>query len=648
MLRPATPLAILVSIAFVLLLLSVLSTPIIKAIPLATFKSVDFGAFGYCKPQNDCTNIKVGYATGISPWSSRLCSQKIWDRLANIDHSKDSASLFGNNDSDDFSLPAGARSSLSSILIVHPIAALFALICFSLAIGAHFHSPSHSPRYLLALLLLLFLTVLISLLAFLVDILLFVPRLSWGGWIVLAATILMTAGAIVTCGMRRMLVSRKARKKRIAENAEMNGENFYNRQAAAPLPQSPPTVGARAESPPPLPHDGAPMVNGAQGANKLPEFAMFERENSKSIEDDRIPLKSRTPSNKTVPGSGFSSDSPVDEYQRFGPPGRGNFRGRGARGGGYGMTRDEYGSSLPPSNGYGPPPRQYSDKSGFSQGARGRGRGGYPPVAYGRGGPMRPMRGGPGMSSGYGRDASPASIGAMGGPVPGRNRSNPPPGYVNEYEQQRGMDGPYDQKRPLDDDLSYPRDQSAPGYARRPSPGLPSAPGAYGRRPSPGAPSAPGGYGRQPSPGPPSAPGGYGRRPSPGPPSAPGAYGRGPSPGPPLAGGYGRGPSPGPPQAQGGYGNAPRQPSPRLAGFQQHRSITPPPPLPTTYAREGEVIGQAIEMDAHTGSPSPVLGQGLQSPPQEIDGVIAGPPNADRQGHRESPLSLTSVYSIQG
>ena len=64
MLRPATPLAILSSIAFVLLLLSVLSTPIIKAIPLATFKNVDFGVFGYCEPGNKCTSMQVGYATG--------------------------------------------------------------------------------------------------------------------------------------------------------------------------------------------------------------------------------------------------------------------------------------------------------------------------------------------------------------------------------------------------------------------------------------------------------------------------------------------------------------------------------------------------------------------------------------------------------
>lgn len=66
MLRPATPLTVLLAIAFILLLLSVLSTPIVKAIPLASFKNVDFGVFGYCKKGTDggCTGIKVGYTIG--------------------------------------------------------------------------------------------------------------------------------------------------------------------------------------------------------------------------------------------------------------------------------------------------------------------------------------------------------------------------------------------------------------------------------------------------------------------------------------------------------------------------------------------------------------------------------------------------------
>ena len=63
MLRPATPLTILLFAAFVLLLISVLSTPIIKQIPLASFDGVDFGVFGFCQGTK-CSNIEIGYNFG--------------------------------------------------------------------------------------------------------------------------------------------------------------------------------------------------------------------------------------------------------------------------------------------------------------------------------------------------------------------------------------------------------------------------------------------------------------------------------------------------------------------------------------------------------------------------------------------------------
>ena len=71
MLRPATPLAILLFIAFVLLLLSVISTPIVKAIPLASFQGVDYGVFGFCQGAQ-CTKIMVGYAAATTTGRSNF------------------------------------------------------------------------------------------------------------------------------------------------------------------------------------------------------------------------------------------------------------------------------------------------------------------------------------------------------------------------------------------------------------------------------------------------------------------------------------------------------------------------------------------------------------------------------------------------
>ena len=473
----------------------------------------------------------------------------------------------------DFSLPTSARSSLSSILIVHPIAALLTLICFMMSAAAHLHAPSHSPRYLISILILSIPTLLVTLLAFLVDILLFVPHMAWGGWIVLASTILILASGIVTCAMRRTLVSRKERKRRIAENADMNGQNFYANQN--PVPQ-----GMRAESPPPL-------ASGALGqSDKLPTFATFEKQSS--AEEDEIPLNRRTPSNKTLPsvsgsrGPGYS-DNGSERYGAL-PKRGGASRGMQGSRGVYGGPKDEYGNPLPPSNAFGPTPpmgvrrdrseppmrRQYSDEAMNSYGSWGRGRGGYQPRGYGRGGPYGPGRGG------FGR-------GGMGPPP---NRGPSAPGYGGGYPQQ-GRPGQYDGSGP--GPAGYGRSPSAPSYGRR--------------HRSPGPPSAPGGSSRGPPRGPPSDPGGY-------------SYER----------------------------QAPMREPP----MQQFRDPSPPLPQPMTHPDNVGMIGQAVEMDARHGSPqmSPAPPFARQPQLRNGDGDVQGFTGPQPQPrHRDSPMSITSVYS---
>ncbi len=66
MLRPATPLSLIFLVAFVLLLLSTLSTPVIKGIPLASYQGYNFGVFGWCKESGGCSAFQIGYSTGQS------------------------------------------------------------------------------------------------------------------------------------------------------------------------------------------------------------------------------------------------------------------------------------------------------------------------------------------------------------------------------------------------------------------------------------------------------------------------------------------------------------------------------------------------------------------------------------------------------
>ncbi|KIV88215.1 hypothetical protein PV10_09132 [Exophiala mesophila] len=492
MLRPATPLTILLCISFVFLLLSVLSTPVIRAIPIATFAGVDFGVFGYCQPNNGCSGIRVGYTTD---------------------------GLFGSAGDGDFNLPSSARHSLSALLIVHPVAAFCNLICLALAAAAHLHSPSHSARYLLGLLILLLPTLLVTLLAFLVDILLFVPHLQWGGWIVLASTILITASGVVTCAMRRTLVSRKARKKRIAENAEMSGENFYNRQAAQELKSAGQTFN---------PEPSMPMVNGAPGADRLPTFATFT---SSKAEDDRQPLRTQAMSNENTLVASSSRDNASDRFYQ--PPSR-----SGSRPPRDGTADQQYGDPTAPVPIMGPGSVQrglsgdersiqgpYRDGSipppgARAYGSRGRGsyapRPGYPsrggapaprgppvPQGYSSRGAFNPdMRGGyggrgrgsfgPGMAAG-------ALAGGAAGAMMANGQSRPPPGYLShdgqapdryappeQYPDRMPADGPVDsqiaQSQPFVEDRNYtpmspsiytqgPDDHHGPYGARVHSPG---------------------------------------------------------------------------------------------------------------------------------------------------------------------------------
>jgi hypothetical protein len=76
MLRPATPLSILFFVAFCLLLLSTLSTPIIPSIPIATYRGINFGVLGYCE-NGKCDGPMIGYDTGTLLRASRQTGLRI-------------------------------------------------------------------------------------------------------------------------------------------------------------------------------------------------------------------------------------------------------------------------------------------------------------------------------------------------------------------------------------------------------------------------------------------------------------------------------------------------------------------------------------------------------------------------------------------
>lgn len=358
------------------------------------------------------------------------------------------------------------RKTLSAILILHPVAALLTLIMLILGAASHMHSASHSARYLLGVLIFTFITFLISLASFIIDILLFMPHMAYGTYLVLAATVLLAASVVVLFAMRRTVVGRKARQRRIAENAEMSGENYYTREnQIQPNP-----------IPPPI-----PMASGANNAGDgLPAFATFENKPKEdTVSDERMPLTSsatdRSPSAHPSEISRSTSrdrygnpiNQPSDAYSmQNGSAYDRNQRGRGGMGGGMGPPRGRGG----PRGGYG---------------SRGRGDG---PGGYGGRGGYGSSRG----RGGYGSQRGGYAAGAMG--MAGRGGMGP--------QSSRGL------SEYGDDGYSQPSDRSQHGYANSEShygselaraespPPLPTEP-----MPHSGAVEMDGGAGGQPAPG---------------------------------------------------------------------------------------------------------------------------------------------------
>lgn len=353
----------------------------------------------------------------------------------------DADTPLGDNASD-FDMPESVRDTLTAILIIHPVAALLTLIMFILAVASHFHAPSHSLRYLLIQFIFTVITFVVCLAAFVIDILLFIPHMAFGTYFVLAATVLVGISAVVTCSMRRVLKSRKSQRKMVAQNAEMSGENYYNREGPAktffditPQPSIPQASGA----------------NGTTG-DVLPTFATFEQKKEATVSDEQVPLRQQSP-NSGPQNGGFQDLANTNDAAGALPPTRS-------------ASRDRYGNLVDgPPEGYGVArgPSMESMRSRGSNGYRG-GRGGYGRGGFdaygaptrGRGGYNAPGRGGYGPRGGRGGALGPPR-GGYGPPM--RGGRGPPPGPY-------GNAGPYD---------------------RRPSPAEPyAAYGAYGRRPSDG------------------------------------------------------------------------------------------------------------------------------------------------------------------
>jgi len=292
---------------------------------------------------------------------------------------------------------------------------------------SHFYGPGHSPGYLLFLVYFSIFTCVVAILAFLVDILLFVPHLSAGGYIVMGAPICLAIVVVGLCATRRRVVGKQDRKRRIAETANTNN------------------IGTGSNA-------GFAADNVSTGDAGKPEFASFEVRKAGSdgpgLDEtgERIPLNPRHQS--PPPGVSMHRVLTDNSHSDYSPS--------------VGGPSSNFPSRLPSRSANqfnaGPLPLthrlQLNNQGGHGTGAFGPtpGASQYGPPRYGpgpngpRGPPGGPYRGGPSPRPGYGGPRSPPQNDYAAGDQ-GRNagfpgsHSAPPLGSFNDGNQY-GVGGP--------------------------------------------------------------------------------------------------------------------------------------------------------------------------------------------------------------
>lgn len=229
-------------ICWVIQFLPVISVPITGAsinynLHFSLFNNFTFGVFGVCDiVRNVCSEPQIGYPTSDLFFYVQSGETFDDDSLASIE------------------LPSEATHSISKLLVVHIVAFFFTnvlmlvtgfllwllhcdkhpeVLAWKVWIKPPTESSKPRKRKISGFLNWMFLTALLSfiltLLAFLADVLLFIPKLSFLGWIQLIPILVMAVIASLICFMKRSILSRKHLEEEIypVNNDEMRAKNVH-------------------------------------------------------------------------------------------------------------------------------------------------------------------------------------------------------------------------------------------------------------------------------------------------------------------------------------------------------------------------------------------------------------------------------------
>lgn len=231
-------------VSWVIQFLPVISVPITGRLinyelHFATYNNYSYGVFGVCDTsRNICSDPAIGY-----PKSDLFYYHSIGEPVDDGELSE-------------IQLPSDATRSISKLLVVHIVAFCFTsvlvleLIFLLLVLYLHEKhpgtllwrvlrrrlepapQPAVKPKkkdispYLEWMLLFSVLSFMLTLLAFLADILLFIPRLSFLGWIQLLPILLMALIASLVCLMKRSISSRRHLEEEAYPANEMRSKNL--------------------------------------------------------------------------------------------------------------------------------------------------------------------------------------------------------------------------------------------------------------------------------------------------------------------------------------------------------------------------------------------------------------------------------------
>lgn len=175
---------VLFTVCFVFQLIPLLTVPISQGLLLAKFQGYKFGVFGWCY---------VDRSKDI-----QICRHS-WKSDSGPDAKYSLKLLF----------PSLYRIALSKLLVVHPIAFAFTCTSWLMSMGIAFTKYGYNPRFVLLAAVWSMFTFVLSLLAFLVDLLLFVNKLEWPGWLILASTVILAFQCSMLWTLRRKVTARQ-------------------------------------------------------------------------------------------------------------------------------------------------------------------------------------------------------------------------------------------------------------------------------------------------------------------------------------------------------------------------------------------------------------------------------------------------------